>query len=75
MTKEMDLGGDLGLAMFRPPHSLTAINDACSEYMQFIGEDQNKAKLNGSWIACSPRYFTSRHSPILPLSCCVMWLW
>ena len=45
MTEEMDLGGDLGKAIFRRPHSLTAINDACSEYMQFIGEDQNKAKL------------------------------
>lgn len=45
MTKEMDLGGELGVVKFRPPHSLTAINDACSEYMEFIGQGHNKAKL------------------------------
>tara|TARA_A100001515_G_scaffold27312_1_gene20922 strand:- start:619 stop:1032 length:414 start_codon:yes stop_codon:yes gene_type:complete len=45
MTDEMDIGGELGKVKFRPPHSLTAINDACSEYMEFVGQGHNKAKL------------------------------
>ena len=44
-TYKFDLGGELGEVEFRRPHSLSAINDVCSEYIQFLREDRSAAKL------------------------------